>query len=343
MAQKLLNVTYDWRFTGAGLPGFGSLIESNAQKVSDNFDDLFTTHSVPGQVAIDVDVGFVANAGAIADNLATLAAALSVSVGTIDEAVDFLFTGAGVPGFETRAESNAQILEAAFTALYAAAASWTHTGTHYLSSDGASGSYADAATSAAAAIILTVAGSDYTLGMWLRFDGPTSGGAVEAASSGAAVRAGVVAFDDGEDAITGDWGDAYGVDYSTMRHVMLVASGGVLALHVDADGGASSGVVTAGAAGVSLTLFARAGPLQPLACDIRDFAIWDRALSSAEVAALHTAGAGHDLSEDVGAYTGGGPAHWWPADGDTGTTVTDRGSVGGCNLTLHGGVTIEEA
>ncbi len=47
------------------------------------------------------------------------------------------------------------------------------------------------------------------------------------------------------------------------------------------------------------------------------------------------------IRTNVGAYTGGGPEHWWPADGDSGTTVTDRGSVGGCNLTLHGGVTIE--
>jgi hypothetical protein len=45
----------------------------------------------------------------------------------------------------------------------------------------------------------------------------------------------------------------------------------------------------------------------------------------------------------VGAYTGGGPAHWWPGDGDSGATVTDRGSVGTCNLALHGGVTIEVA
>jgi hypothetical protein len=117
VTQKSLNLTYDWRFTGSGLPGFGSVIESNAQKVSDNFDELFGLVGVGGQVALDVAAGFIANAEAIADNLATLATALDVEVDSIDEAVDFLFTGAGVPGFETRAESNAQILEAAFTTL----------------------------------------------------------------------------------------------------------------------------------------------------------------------------------------------------------------------------------
>ena len=59
----------------------------------------------------------------------------------------------------------------------------------------------------------------------------------------------------------------------------------------------------------------------------------------AELAELHTLGPTHDLREASGDYLGD-VAHWWPADGDSGTTVTDRGLVGGCNLTLNGNVTI---
>lgn len=77
--------------------------------------------------------------------------------------------------------------------------------------------------------------------------------------------------------------------------------------------------------------------------DIRQPAIYNRVLSDAEIAALHALGPTHDLRVASGDYNGGGPVHWWPADGDTGTTVTDRGSVGGCNLTLNGNVTIAEA
>lgn len=72
-------------------------------------------------------------------------------------------------------------------------------------------------------------------------------------------------------------------------------------------------------------------------------AVFSRAVTETEQIALAALGPTHDLSVSSGDYNGGGPDHWWPGTGDSGTTVTDVGSVGGCNLTLNGGVTIEEA
>lgn len=236
----------------------------------------------------------------------------------------------------------------------APAASWTHTGTHYLSSDGASGSYADAATSAAARVVFpSTAAPVVTFAAWVR------------AATAGVQRVVWDVSDDGHprwylstdpgDVCVGDvvndaGGSGPGLEAAApvpavWGHVCWVLNGADPGEFL-IDGvsqGATSGLVGAFAGVDAFTLFADYAHASRLAGDIRDPAVWDRALSAAEVAALHTAGVGHDLREAVGAYTGGGPAHWWPADGDSGTTVTDRGSVGTCPLTLHGGVTIEEA
>lgn len=351
MARKALNTSYDWRFSGGGLPGFGALIETNAQKVEDNFVELFALPGAPGgRVALDVAASWYENAAAITANLDALATAFTAEIDPVDDLVDFLYTGAGVPGASLQ-DANAAVLEAAFVALYEASA-WTFAGNTYLSSDGASGSYADAATTAAARVCFTGTGKPtFTFAAWYRTN--NIAGAMFCASDDGAPSAVIWAAADTASTVDiyGELKDAGGAnvlgvesfpDASSFIHIALVADGADAKVYINGVETDTATLATTYANVDALTLFADYAHANRLAGDIRSPAVWNRALAANEVAALHTAGAAHDLREDVGNYTGGGPEHWWPGDGDSGTTVTDRGSVGTCALTLHGGVTIEE-
>jgi len=228
-------------------------------------------------------------------------------------------------------------------------ASWTHTGTHYLSSDG---SYADAATSAAARVCFSGTGAPtFTFAAWITPTAYTSGQhAMQVSDDGApsaALRVNTAAGFVGALANAAGTSDSVTGDQSGAVHVALVCNGSTAVLY---ENGVSKGSVslpaTPYASVDAFTLFADYAHANRMAGDIRSPAIWDRALSGDEVVSLALdASPGHDLREQYVDYLGSGqagPVHWWPADGDSGTTVTDRGSVGGCNLTLHGGVTIKE-
>ncbi len=236
------------------------------------------------------------------------------------------------------------------------AAPWTHTGTHYLSSDGAAGSYADAVTSAAARVFLDGAGPDAaTVAMWAR---PTSGGYIyDITDDGNPGLRGPTA--DGDEWAP-EWRDDAGSNVGATRYSLAGGSWHHIAVSITPtgatffldglDGGAgeqSTTGYTFATAANAFTLFADFAHANRLAGDIRSPAIWARALSSDELLSLASdTTPAHDLRLQATDYLGSGqagPVHWWPADGDSGTTVTDRGSVGTCNLALHGGVTIEVA
>lgn len=119
MAQKSLALTHDFRFSGAGVADFPDLVETNAEKIEANFVELFTLASAVGRVALDVDASFAENAEAITANFDVLADALEVELDPIDGAVDFLYTGEGVPGADSQT-ANAAIIDANFDALYEA-------------------------------------------------------------------------------------------------------------------------------------------------------------------------------------------------------------------------------
>lgn len=218
----------------------------------------------------------------------------------------------------------------------AAAPSWGgFTGTHWLTSDGLAGSYADAATNAAARVVFPGASiGTFTFAGWIRNlsgVGPFAGDTSDSQPS-------ISFYDDGNIEI--DLTDTTMVigtitggatPIASWTHVALVCDGSTLAYY-------ENGVATGTPITISGT-YAAADSLQLTrslnACDTRSPAIWSSALSAGQVAALYALGVAGDPRTIAS-----GPVHWWPADGDSGTTITDRGSAGTCNLTLHGGVTI---
>lgn len=118
MAQKHLELTHDFRFSGEGVADYSSPVETNAAKIQANFVELFAAGSVPSRVALDVTASFYANAAAITANFAALASAFSVSLDPIVESVDFLYTGTGVAGAALQT-ANAEVIDANFDAVYA--------------------------------------------------------------------------------------------------------------------------------------------------------------------------------------------------------------------------------
>lgn len=235
---------------------------------------------------------------------------------------------------------------------------WRFTGTSYLTSTGASGSYAVAADDAAALVVLT--GSALGAGTFLAWvqDGAVANTIVMRAYAASGNAYATLRLS--STTVVGDFRDdasvqtsvsisntsKFGADVWTLCAVTFSpgASDVVRAYCADITPGNGTDATpgTYGAGG-SVYLFATNDNLSRLSGKVRSPAIFDRVISDAEFAELHALGPTHDLRVASGNYTGAGPVHWWPADGDSGTTVTDRGSVGGCNLTLNGGVTIEEA
>lgn len=229
--------------------------------------------------------------------------------------------------------------------------SWTFQGTTFLRSDGLAGSYAEAATSALARVVFPGTGAPVaTVSMWVTPTAWSSGKTLLDVSDDGAPRAQISTNDDfGTTALlanaAGTSDSASGGTEAATLHVVLVADGTDFTLY---ENGVNAyfdiSLPAEPYAAVDLfRLFADYAGAQRVAADIRSLAVFGRALSSGEVAALYAGDYTLDLRTVSGAYDGAtnGPEHWYPADGDTGTTVTDRGSVGGCNLNLHGGMTIE--
>lgn len=124
---------------------------------------------------------------------------------------------------------------------------------------------------------------------------------------------------------------------SGWNHVALVSAGGVLRLYLNGIERDSAPPPSGPfAAGDFVMLGDDSGDAPNF--DMAHAAIWGRALLADEVAALSSAGRGHDLRESTGDYIGGedGPVHWWPCDGIFKGWVIDRGLAGSSHLELTG-------
>lgn len=230
-------------------------------------------------------------------------------------------------------------------------------GTTFLRSDGMAGSYADAATSALArSAFPSTSAPVFTVSCWAAFATASTDCLFDVSDDGSPSMA-LKAYNDGDpstlytslqDAGVNATGSEYFADYSAFSHLAVVSDGATVTLYVAGVAVGTPGDISAFgpyAAVDAFTLFANYAHALNAAGDIAQLAVWGRALSALEVADLYASGRAFDLrtlgdNEDYDGTTGG-PPHWYPGDGDTGTTITDRGSAGNCNLTLHGGVSIE--
>ena len=117
---------------------------------------------------------------------------------------------------------------------------------------------------------------------------------------------------------------------NSWHHVAITRSGTNCTLYLNGnsiDTGTSSQVFTSTAFKISFTSF----PFNGL---IDEVALWDSALSSANVNSIYNSGVPADISSLS-------PVNWWRMgdnDGGSGTTITDQGS-GGNNATLTNGPT----
>lgn len=217
---------------------------------------------------------------------------------------------------------------------------WTFSGTHWLTSPGGAGDTAAASTNGPARLIFPSATmGSWSFAAWVYDMGGGSGqGPQFGTITGAAPD--IVIYQDGNyqvdltnaaGALVGNIAGAAPVA-ATWEHIAVTCDGTTLRAYVNGSLQAGSFAVTATYAASDVAFLIYDGS----AGRIRSPALWDRTLSGPQVAALNTGG----VSFDVRTVAGGGPVHWWPADGDSGTVVTDRGSAGTCNLTLAGSVTI---
>lgn len=227
-------------------------------------------------------------------------------------------------------------------------------GNAYLTSDGSAGSYAAAATTAPALLFLPGGSALGTASFvaWVR-DAALTGQymTASAATSGtrnyARVTSTGLSFmarsDNNVVVATATQGSFAPADWTLIVATMTHGASDVLGI---SHGGAAQTTATDASpdtflAGNHFRLFSHQDASSLASADLRSPGVFSRVITDAEIAALHTLGPTHDLRVASGDYLGD-VAHWWPADGDTGTTVTDRGVVGGCDLVLNGAVTIAE-
>ena len=226
---------------------------------------------------------------------------------------------------------------------------WTFSGTHWLTSPGGAGDTATASTNGPARLIFPSA----TMGSWsfAAWVYDMGGGSGQGPQFGTipGYNPGLVIYQDGNyqvdltnaaGAIVGNIAGAVPVA-ATWEHLAVTCDGTTMRVYVNGALQAGSFAVAATYAAANSSLLIAAGS----SGRIRSPALWDRTLSLDEVASLALdAPITHDLREPYVDYLGGatptGPVYWWPADGDGGTVVTNRGSGGTCSLTLAGSVTI---
>ena len=213
-------------------------------------------------------------------------------------------------------------------------------------SPGGGGDYASAGSSVAARTMLPGTTPETTIVFWAQATG--DGYLFEASDDGTpSLRGRVVdsatgwrtqAYDDtGGNAEL----DIYPASLATWGHLAFVFDGAELKLYVDGtyNEGSSAGATWATATS-ALTLFADRSQANNVAGALANVAIFARALTADEVAALAAAGRKHDLRKPLGAGTtwaGETPAVYW-RDTDTAGAVASVGDGGDCDLELQGSV-----
>lgn len=240
-------------------------------------------------------------------------------------------------------------------ALYEQPGPWEFDGTVALVSDGASGSYAQAETSAAAQEVFPgVSVPVATFSFWLDQGTTPDGTIFDLGGAGSLyLSMNVLGIDGVADGLYANLSDASGGFgftnsgqsnvSSALHHYVIVVHDDTVELFIDgAPIGAGPPIASpTWASADDLVLFASRALGDRVVVSIRSPALFSAALGGDAIIGLFNAGPDHDLRaawEDSSDFEDD-LAHWWPAKGDTGETVIDRGHVGGCNLTMHGGVT----
>jgi uncharacterized protein YmfQ (DUF2313 family) len=218
---------------------------------------------------------------------------------------------------------------------------------YYLSSPGGAGDYAEASTTIAARTLFPGGGiGPASVVFWIRAH--TSGSFLASVTDDNGTRLNITASTDPLISASFNGVDAFcaaeDIGYAIPEHVCITHDGTTAAFYLDGveqvgfDPGAQDWSTTGTVD--TFRLFARGSDAaNPAAAEIAAPAIFDRALSAGEVAALHAAGSTHDLLTTTGAYATADPVILWDGP-DAGGYVANRGSGGVCNLTLVGDVTV---
>lgn len=229
----------------------------------------------------------------------------------------------------------------------------------YYVSPGGAGDYAEASTALAAATIFPGAGvpAEFTLAFWVkRAVTDTFDEFLFEAKTGTPNEALFVYLSDPNNDnyfqgffAGGDSGSAsiYAAypDISGWAHVVFTVSvsgdGATLSCRINGvEIGADTQTIALDAVGSSFALLSTATGAAPLDASIRNIHIFDRALTSGEIAALYAAGPTHNIRAATGAWTGGTAVVSWDTPAVAGVVV-NSGTGGACNLVLNGAVTSE--
>lgn len=215
---------------------------------------------------------------------------------------------------------------------------------YLLRSDGASGSYAVAHNNKAARVVFSGTGVPVcSVVFWAR-NVPANYVFVIGDASDTQPR--LAAFPEGDlgveiaDAVASSastFATPDPADSSFHGYVVTVDGASIAAWGDGANDGGSVAATGTYAAADALRLLDIISGGGESAGDIAAFAIFDRTLSSAEIAALYAAGPTWDLTLPTGAYATPDPAILYDGAADFGS-VPNRGSAGSCDLDLNGGV-----
>lgn len=215
----------------------------------------------------------------------------------------------------------------------------------YYASPGGAGDYAEASTALATETLFPGAAADNSFAGWFWFDAgaesygsifctPNAGQFSEVSGSDSYFGLqGAGNYFEG-DAITGVWVHCV---------VTFEASGAREGWALFVDGVEVAAPLSGYLEGVTglLSLFAQAPSHNfPAAGRARNIHIFDRALTSGEIAALYAAGETHNVRAASGAWAGETALVSWDTAA-VGGVVLNTGSGGTCGLTLNGAVTSE--
>lgn len=206
--------------------------------------------------------------------------------------------------------------------------------TAYYSSPGSGSDYAEASTSVAARVVFPgpTTTANCTVMCWARDCGSSFLG-VGTVPSLSLYSEGNFACQIRSDEDTATSASATADPYaSEWGHFAVTVSGSTLTAYGNGLVGAGTGTI---AGNFSASDLVQAPPSAP--ANVCGIAIFSRALSGAEIAAVHAAGVTADIRSVVDAT---GLAVYW-RDADTAGVVANVGSGGACGLVFNGAVTSE--
>lgn len=276
-------------------------------------DGAFGDNGATEETYVAADAIWLFNDSTQAAPAAVDLSGVAVFEGTLSEADAAYLYGRGV-------DADATPPELCSLVLHGDVASATEDGYSYLTSPGGAGDYADANTPVAARVVFP-GPSDlaaWTVSFWIReADAFVAGRCYAYVGDGATPFLVVTQADDfgfgaqlDSDGSASDVGLQGAAGGTGWNHILLTSDGAIFRAYENGASTGSSAVPGTYAAVDDLQLFLSSFT-DPFGGDIRAPAIFSRALSAAEVAALYAAGPGHDLTTATGAYSAADPAILW--------------------------------